>query len=334
VGTCRPDFLLYVNDILLFKGEEKAVKDDFNNAKDDLSKKFSTLDPLFFGDVKFLMCYAAAGSKLGFFAIDGFTGNLVPLTNLFDLHAPESRFMVIETIINIVRILNTMIPHLPTDVIPLGKPLKYGKSTTITFDTLTVVKELPIDDLPYTKEDAKKRIQLLQSMYECAKDYSGLVQVDKLPTTYISNGRKFYKLVMKTRGRRIPPTNEDECRVMTKDLLKGLLRLHQNSFFHRDIRMSNILRVSDNNCTYSLIDFEHGGREATFGADEMLTGWDCNTLTGNNRYTSRSDIYQLGKLLLGTNLVMSQNGRNFIDTLLAKKTGAGVALSHHWFQGL
>ena len=102
MGTCRPDFLLYVNDILLFKGEEKAVKDDFNNAKDDLSKKFSTLDPLFFGDVKFLMCYAAAGSKLGFFAIDGFTGNLVPLTNLFDLHAPESRFMVIETIINIV----------------------------------------------------------------------------------------------------------------------------------------------------------------------------------------------------------------------------------------
>lgn len=239
------------------------MSDDFNDAKEDLHKKFATLDALFFGDVSFLLCYAAAGWKLGFFAIER-NGNLVQLSTSFDLRLPQSRFMVIETLINIARLLKTMIPILPQNAIPLGKPLKYGKSTTITFDTLAVVKELPIEDLPYASGDAEDRIKLLQSMYKCAKDYPGLVQYDKLPTTYFSNGRKLYKLVMKTRGRREPPTNEKGCQTMTKDLLKGLLRLHSKNFVHRDIRMPNILRVSDTRCTYALIDFEHGGKEKAF----------------------------------------------------------------------
>ena len=41
VKTCRPDFLCWVNNALLFKGEEKADISDLQSAVAELSKKMA-----------------------------------------------------------------------------------------------------------------------------------------------------------------------------------------------------------------------------------------------------------------------------------------------------
>src|SRR6266487_269219 len=64
---CRPDFLLWLGDVLLFWGEEKAV----SGAKEDLQRKFKVIDPVVFGDIQFMICYALNGSKIRFYAVDG-----------------------------------------------------------------------------------------------------------------------------------------------------------------------------------------------------------------------------------------------------------------------
>ncbi len=69
-GYYRPDFLCRMKNVLLFKGEEKANADQLQTAIDELVDKFSMLDPIFFGNVQFMICYAAAGHKICFFAID------------------------------------------------------------------------------------------------------------------------------------------------------------------------------------------------------------------------------------------------------------------------
>ncbi|RUS14863.1 hypothetical protein BC937DRAFT_93219 [Endogone sp. FLAS-F59071] len=340
VGTCRPDFLLYVQNLLVLKGEEKAKASDFDEALDDLSKKFSTLDPLFFGDMKFLLCYAAAGSVFRFFAIDGTPeaqskpSILVPLTPRLDLKSPVDRFAIVLKLINITRVLLAVTPKLGVDIIPLGKTLAMGqKATMITYYPNMIIKEIPIENLPYINTDWKDRIKTLKEMYKCANGKPGLVQVaDGSPVTYFFHGRRTYKLVMKTRGRRISLVNEAECQAMTKDLLIGLKALHRGGFVHRDIRMPNILKVFDrDDCNYVLIDFEHGGTtKAHFTNNMLLTSWDKGTLTRNGDYTTTSDLYQVGKLLKESNLVTSANGKDFIAQLQSKHMFMPAALNHSW----
>ncbi|RHZ81097.1 hypothetical protein Glove_123g105 [Diversispora epigaea] len=71
IGNKRPDFLCWTNNVLLFKGKEKAEIEDFSKAKDELEEKFNKFDPMYFGNIQFMICYAAAGTNLRFYAIDG-----------------------------------------------------------------------------------------------------------------------------------------------------------------------------------------------------------------------------------------------------------------------
>ena len=61
----------WVKDLLIFNGEEKSNEVDFDVVVEELKTKFYRLDPLLFESVQFMICYAAAGWKLRFYAIDG-----------------------------------------------------------------------------------------------------------------------------------------------------------------------------------------------------------------------------------------------------------------------
>ena len=66
----RPDFLLWVNNALLFKGEEKAGAEEMADAiKELVTKMTCTWAPTIYGDCLYQLAYAAAGSQLRFVAI-------------------------------------------------------------------------------------------------------------------------------------------------------------------------------------------------------------------------------------------------------------------------
>ncbi|CAG8789577.1 22414_t:CDS:2, partial [Gigaspora rosea] len=296
----------------------------------------------FFGDMKFLICYAAAGWKIGFYAIDGtpeaasMPSRLVHLAGVFDLRNPYHRIKVVSSIINIIRVLLTISPILPTGVISLGKPLKLQPNSIITFDCTSVTKEVPIEKLPYA-DDVNARVKFLSSMYACAKGRLSLVQAaEDSPTVCRVEGKKMYQLIMKTRGKRAIPEDEQQLKKMTKNILVGLECLHEGGFVHRDIRMSNILYVtSDNpaNSSYVLIDFEHGGKSGD-KITEWLKNWDDGTLD-RKKYTKMSDIYQFGKLLEEFFIIIkSDDGRGFVAKLKKKDMDASEALKHPWLINL
>ncbi|KAF0453080.1 crinkler family protein [Gigaspora margarita] len=287
-GTKRPDFLCWVNNLLILKGEEEASADNLYMARNELVEKFSVLNPVFFDKFQYMICYAAAGSSIGFYAIDGSEGavqRLIALTNSLDA------------------------------------------SNHIDRITILLEKRVLKADLPYS-EDLNSRIQFLESMYQYAKGYPGLVQIEKGPVVT----KKFYKIVMKTRGIPCLLITEDELREMAKSVLTGLARLHGGNFVHRDIKLSNILYIpgSCENFKYFLIDFEHGGFNKQ-KPGELLTGWDENTLTNAGCYTSTSDMYQFGKLLERyNNLMTTDDGKDFTNRLKSKCMTAAMALKHKW----
>lgn len=62
----RPDFLLWVKNCLMLRGEEEM--ENFENAKNDLLKKF-VWNPVLFGSLPYVFGYAATFTTFQFFAL-------------------------------------------------------------------------------------------------------------------------------------------------------------------------------------------------------------------------------------------------------------------------
>ncbi|CAG8650558.1 9835_t:CDS:2, partial [Paraglomus brasilianum] len=326
-GNDRPDFLCMLKDVLLFKGEEKPNQEEFGSARMELLTKFNWFDPLSFGTIRFMICYAAAGPKIRFFALDGSARpcTLTELTPKLDLSTPLNRIKVIQTVINIARILVTIVPVLPQSPIPLGLRMK-SDETTITFLETLVVKEMPSDYLPYAN-NVKTRVRFLSNMYKDAKGHRGLVQAVK-----VNAEKGVYKVTMQTRGLPFQPANERDLQAMIRSVLTGLVRLHDKKYVHRDIRLPNILYAPNAHAGYHyvLIDFEHGGQDGEIVPD-ILKDWDDNTLH-HGKYNMYSDLYQLGKILDTFPRLLSPLGVNMAQQLSNKQLNAKQLLSHQWIQ--
>jgi hypothetical protein len=89
-------------------GEEKAV----SGAKEDLMKKYDEeIDPFVLGKIQSMFCYAANGSKIRFYAIEGYAKRpdpFVPLTEELNLTSFIDRFEVLRTVISIARVIVTV----------------------------------------------------------------------------------------------------------------------------------------------------------------------------------------------------------------------------------
>nr|CCA16466.1 AlNc14C22G2240 [Albugo laibachii Nc14] len=56
----KPDFLIWLCDALVFKGEEKASASDFEIAEEEVFKQMKSMSLLFFGKMPYLFAYVAA----------------------------------------------------------------------------------------------------------------------------------------------------------------------------------------------------------------------------------------------------------------------------------
>jgi hypothetical protein len=118
-----------VNGVLLFWGEEKAEPGGSSvetDAKADLEAKFQHIDPGYFGDIKFMICFSVDGPMIRFYVADGSPqavkqpSRMIPLTDSLDLNSVFDRLEVIKIVFNISRILLTVKNSLPGYPYPLG----------------------------------------------------------------------------------------------------------------------------------------------------------------------------------------------------------------------
>jgi len=114
-GSTRPDFLCWLEGVLVMLGEEKGGAEDFLAALDDLIKKTK---PFVQGESSspFLFAYAAGGWMMRFFIIERKTG-VKPLTRTFDLKSGEDRVRVVAVAFQIFRCLQ----HFPSRLVPASR---------------------------------------------------------------------------------------------------------------------------------------------------------------------------------------------------------------------
>ena len=281
-----------------------------------------------------MMCYSANGPRIRFYAANADSKDADPfllLTDLLDITNIINRFEVLKVVINIMRVLVTVKGLLPALPYPLAKRITIGTSE-ITYNFDHVKKRINITDLPYVGRNPQSRINFLKRMYEYAKRGRGLVHVKSGPKL---EKKSNYVVRLATKGIRRQPHEEEELQRMTKDLVSGLALLHKGNFLHCDVRFPNIL-YNPVAGQYFLIDFEHG-RQAEEGGvihnGDLLKDWDGRTLE-NGRYTKRSEIYQLGKLLIKefSFIEISDDGMDFIEMMERRRMTADELLQHPWIQ--
>lgn len=110
----RPDLVVWLaGKLLVLKGEEKAIQTDFAKARTELTSKMAdVVDPSQTGMLPYILCYAAAGDMLQFFAVPTAGDKMaVPISDGFWLSKAADRARVATCVINIVRILQAMDPY-------------------------------------------------------------------------------------------------------------------------------------------------------------------------------------------------------------------------------
>ncbi|CAG8513014.1 8086_t:CDS:1 [Ambispora gerdemannii] len=105
---------------------------------------------------------------------------------------------------------------------------------------------------------------------------------------------------------------------MAGSVLTGWLRYITATLF------TNIVYdPSESDCKYILVDFEHGGKPGKVPGDSLTSLGD--------KYTTRSDIYQFGKLLEEYLFSVAFSRRkNFATKLKEKTSSANQALRLTW----
>ncbi|RIB09856.1 hypothetical protein C2G38_2207657 [Gigaspora rosea] len=113
----RPDFVVWINDTLVFKAEEKAGASNFNQAKFELLDKMGNWNNSFYGQVPYLLSCATAGESLQFFAITSKKESVaISSFNFIIKHVSPTGNI---SSLNMFRLLVTIQEFLPKNGIPL-----------------------------------------------------------------------------------------------------------------------------------------------------------------------------------------------------------------------
>ncbi|KXZ51361.1 hypothetical protein GPECTOR_13g850 [Gonium pectorale] len=355
----RPDFLCWLDNVLLFKGEERAEEADLQDAIAALASKMpSTWHPeLLPGVAKpVMLAYAAAGDVLQFFSVHNKSGRIKvdPISSRCDLGTPLGRAQALHGTFNIVRLLASYKPGAPRVPVALGGVVK-----------ATGALGEPIRAVTFYEEFAEKCIYNFEERHAGVNDFGLLVvggselytnttlaQCPNLARLHTPDAIRLSDTTLVLHlvpaagvPQRGPPSDEARLQQAVRGVLAGIEALHSAGFVHRDIRWDNVIWVPGAAPgaagTFVLIDLEHAARADSAQDCRQppfpLAPWpEVGILDpADGRYTPASDLCLVAHCLL-TDLPfkLSAGGADLRRALAARELDARGALAHEWLAGV
>ena len=287
----RPDFLLLSSDgkQLYMKGEDKDR--DLRKAIADLINKIAReWSPLLYGDLPFLLCYAAAGSSFQLCAIPrDDTRSAVPVSRVYDMARPADRVQLLCLAVQVHRLLQRISRTLPTHVLPVDvddavtRELAGGAcfTRTITFESASLTAKKRIAGWAAYAAAFGTSFSLLQEVYARTAQCRGIVHAARGP----SLRHDTYAVALKPlglRGADALPSDEEGLRAAAHGMLHGLAALHAAGYVHCDLRWANVAcspAPVPAQRAYYLLDLESCRRTgARIEPGTELRGWSDTTL--------------------------------------------------------
>ncbi|KAG2488995.1 hypothetical protein HYH03_012434 [Edaphochlamys debaryana] len=313
VAKFRPDFLCWVDNVLVFKGEEREAG-------------HGQLDEALLA----MKCGSSPSARWP-------TVPSLRSPSAINLRTPPERLQALTAACNIWRLLAGFSDSGIKAGLALGQTRMVSEGRHVTLMQGYVRKRIPNferEHAPYTS------FELLRDLYRAVSeldDPSVIIQacgggagaagprlegdtytVDVAPVGVPCLG---------------PPATEAEVARAVHGVLRGLAALHSKGFVHRDVRWVNVVRLPSEG-RWLLIDLEHAGVE---GCDCSrppfpLRFWSDHTLDGG-RYTAASDLRMVAEQLMDW-ARLGPRGRALQQQLMEGALTAAEACQHDWFAEL
>ncbi|KXZ49067.1 hypothetical protein GPECTOR_23g152 [Gonium pectorale] len=292
----RPDYLCWVDKVLVFKGEERASEDGLEEAIYALRYKMT--NSWYYGTchggsvlgrhpellpgvaMPGMLAYAAAGSVLQFFALirsgaGGSTG-LFPISARHDLCTALGRIRAFHATCNVARLLASdaarrasRASDAPTPSVALGSVLESMGAGGERLRAITFLDE-------YVQKRVFRFLErhadisdfgTLQALYgdPALAQCPNLARLHEPDAIRLEDGTTLVlHLVPVGVPQRGPPEDMAALKRAVRDVLIALAALHAAGFVHRDVRWANVVWVpgatSDAAGSFVLIDLEHAAR--------------------------------------------------------------------------
>jgi hypothetical protein len=291
----RPDLLLYLDAHLVLKGEEKGSK-SLEIPRQELLAKMLCWNPVIMGDMRYLLAYATAGRHVKFYAI---TPSLttVEISRTFDLFTGLGRLQTITTVVNLYKVIVSMIPQLPDnppELYTASKP-RGSLQAVITVQNDHVTKRVVAD--------LSQRTAILE-LHRRIQGCPHSIKLLQRREPEFDEATQSLMLYLQPLGREIMPRNVLELKAALKNVLTVLQWLHSRGLVHRDIRWPNVLF---GDMGWFVIDYE---RAATVDSaiDWAPDGMPPEIVQGSSQWTFAMDVFLAGKLLFHRSHLLCPEG--------------------------
>ncbi|RIB00197.1 hypothetical protein C2G38_2256821 [Gigaspora rosea] len=299
--------------------EEKSTDDGLIDAKRLLISKMKTWSPSLYGDLKYILAYAAGGAQLQFYAIDP-SLNLHVISDRLNLDNLQGRVEALICIFNIHRIIRSMKSLLPETVVPVWKLFKRTYGDIFIADTQIEKRIHSFSAYPFSN------MTVLKNIYRDTKDIKNIIHAVSDP--WIDNNS--YKVILAPVGINRTPRTEQEVKAAIRCVLNALVGLHKFGYVHRDVCWPNILQLTDN--SWMLIDLECAGTDDESVNFDPLKDWAPEVIE-TKKYTKKADVYMVGRLLRNVFISLSEKAYEFERATTAEldsRLTAQEALQHPW----
>jgi len=267
LSGARPDFLFYVNQFLILRGEEKKSQGDLEIAQAELIQKLTKWNVHRFGSLNYIFGFACAGDALTFHAMSP-SGELANISPIFSLTSVAHRIQIIIFVINLSRLIRTLAYRIPQGLPRLYYPIERANGCTIVIHYDYVLKTIPV---PF---------DVFQRTYAYLNEIYSVLRREKVPHvieltnsswTIVENVGYIFLKVTPCGIQRVPKTNKELLSAL-KSVLLALEGIHKLGYAHRDVRWPNVLSVTDED--WMLIDFENSSKDV----DSSLKNKDMQML--------------------------------------------------------
>jgi len=275
----RPDFLFYVNDFLILRGEEKSKRMQLRDAETELVNKLKVWSAHTFGRLQYIFGLACAGQSLTICALSSL-GQVSRISQTFNFERVQDRLQVLICVINLARLIKTCLPRMPRGITKLYEKIRRPNGSIVIYEDC-VVKKVLVSSL-----QSQERYTYLTNLYRNMLEAKVPHVIECMEISPPSQDDDIYiRLKLKPCGIVFVPTSFNELLTALKCILLALEAIHRLGYVHRDVRWLNIIYVNSND--WRLIDFENSTRgDPTLQNEDMRSVGkllsNCSTLIASS----------------------------------------------------
>ncbi|KAG5178699.1 hypothetical protein JKP88DRAFT_247967 [Tribonema minus] len=312
-------------------GEHKTAE-NLAGAIGHIAKKVKIINTHHYGNLWFILAYAAAGPIIQFYVVGkhghGRDLRIHDVGPQLTLASVDGRAEIIRIIAQVYRVLHLMgrcVPRM-SERLPLYRTIRRPNGTTIRLDTTGVNKI--IYNFPTFAAEHCTSLDAITVAYRAARTAGEfLITSDELPDVR----GKTYTVRAGPLGYRsagaLPLQSIEDVRATALACCRAAQVLHAAGIVHRDFREANVVALRPG--THMVIDLELAAlADQAVPETFSLTGWDERTLDtrGDSQIFSRmSDMHTIGLMverLVSTHQAVSDHVRSYIMSLKSKEVSA------------